>query len=363
MKETITIISQYVSFVEAWMVQAFIIILFFAIANFVQKRILNKLHNRLTETRNTWDDAVIEALKQPLTVLLWVIGITLAADVIQEETRASIFQLIEPMRKIGVVVCLIWFSIRFAINIENNYIVKRNITSTTELTSIHAIGKLIRLALIITGALVILQTLGISVSGLLAFGGIGGIALGFASKDLLANFFGGLMIYLDRPFEVGHWIRSPDKQIEGIVEEIGWRLTRIRTFEKRPLYVPNSVFTNIVVENPSRMSHRRIYETIGVRYLDVQKLPLIIEAVREFLNTSEDIDQKQTIIVNFNAFSESSLDFMVYAYTRTTKWIEYHQVKERVLLKIAEIVESNGAEVAFPTRTLHIPDELTVSGR
>ena len=104
-----------------------------------------------------------------------------------------------------------------------------------------------------------MQALGYSISGVLAFGGIGGIAVGFAAKDLLANFFGGLMIYLDRPFSVGDWIRSPDKNIEGTVEEIGWRLTRIRTFDKRPLYVPNSTFTQISVENPSRMLNRRIY--------------------------------------------------------------------------------------------------------
>ena len=113
-----------------------------------------------------------------------------------------------------------------------------------------------------------MQLFDYSVSGLLAFGGIGGIAVGFAAKDLLANFFGGLMIYLDRPFSVGDWIRSPDKEIEGTVEDIGWRLTRIRTFDKRPLYIPNSIFASISVENPSRMSNRRIYEKIGIRYDD-----------------------------------------------------------------------------------------------
>ena len=90
----------------------------------------------------------------------------------------------------------------------------------------------------------------------------------FAAKDLLANFFGGLTIYLDRPFAVGDWIRSPDREIEGTVERIGWRLTLIRTFDKRPLYIPNAVFTTIAVENPSRMHNRRIYETIGIRYDD-----------------------------------------------------------------------------------------------
>ncbi|MBN1380007.1 MAG: mechanosensitive ion channel family protein [Gammaproteobacteria bacterium] len=361
MKETLQQISQYFSFVEPWMVQAFVIIFFFTLVNFVQKIILNRLHKRLLRTNNTWDDAFIEALKRPLSLLLWVVGLTLAADIVHDTTKAPIFELVEPIRQIGIIACLIWFSVRLAVNVENNYVEKRNITDATELTSVQAIGKLVRLALILTGGLIVLQTLGISISGVLAFGGIGGVAVGFASKDLLANFFGGLMIYMDRPFEVGNWIRSPDREIEGVVEDIGWRLTRIRTFEKRLLYVPNSIFTNIVVENPSRMSHRRISETVGIRYLDIQKLPAVINDVRNYLHSSEDIDQNQTIIVNFNAFAGSSLDFMVYAYTRTTNWIEYHAVKERVLLKISEIIEQHGAEVAFPTQTLHMPDEITIA--
>jgi MscS family membrane protein len=139
---------------------------------------------------------------------------------------------------------------------------------------------LLRVSVIITAILVALQSLGFNISAVLAFGGIGGIAVGFAAKDLLANFFGGLMIYLDRPFSVGDWIRSPDRSIEGTVEKIGWRLTSIRTFDKRPLYIPNSMFANISVENPSRMTHRRIYETIGVRYEDNKHLPSLLTMLK-----------------------------------------------------------------------------------
>ena len=177
--------------------------------------------------------------------------------------------------------------------------------------SVDAIGKLLRLSVIITATLVTLQTMGYSISGVLAFGGIGGIAIGFAAKDLLANFFGGLMIYLDRPFSIGDWIRSPDKEIEGTVEKIGWRLTVIRTFDKRPLYVPNSIFASIAVENPSRMTNRRIYETIGVRYDDARILPVIVDDVREMLMSHEEIDVNNTLMVNFNKFSESSVDFFI----------------------------------------------------
>ena len=188
----------------------------------------------------------------------------------------------------------------------------------------------------------------------LAFGGIGGIAVGFAAKDLLANFFGGLMVYLDRPFVVGDWVRSPDKEIEGTVEEIGWRLTRIRTFDKRPLYVPNGIFAQIAVENPSRMSNRRIKEIVGVRYDDVGKVAAIVADIKDMLRAHPEIDQQQTLIVNFDQFSSSSLDILVYTFTRTTVWVSYHEIKQDVLLKIADIVAGHGAEMAFPTRTVHL---------
>ena len=182
----------------------------------------------------------------------------------------------------------------------------------SDATTTHAVGKLLRVSVIVTAVLSILQTLGISISGILAFGGFGGIAVGFAAKDLLANFFGGLMIYLDRPFALGDWIRSPDREIEGTVESIGWRLTVIRTFDMRPLYIPNSVFANIAVENPSRMKNRRIYETIGVRYEDAALLAKIVEDVETMLRADADIDQDQTMMVNFNEFADSSLNFFIY---------------------------------------------------
>jgi MscS family membrane protein len=227
-------------------------------------------------------------------------------------------------------------------------------------TTVNAISKLLRAVVAITAVLTVMQSLGYSISGVLAFGGVGGIAVGFAAKDLLANFFGGFIIHLDRPFKVGDWVRSPDREIEGTVEVIGWRLTTIRTFDKRPLYVPNAVFTQIAVENPSRMQNRRIYETIGIRYADVKEMSDIVSDIRHMLENHEEIDANQTLIVNFLAFNSSSLDIMVYTFTKTTQWVKFHEVKQDVLLKISDIIESYGAEVAFPTRTLHVAESVPI---
>jgi MscS family membrane protein len=220
-------------------------------------------------------------------------------------------------------------------------------------TTVSAMTKLLRGSIVITASLIVLQSMGYSIAGVLTFGGIGGIAIGFAAKDLLANFFGGLMIYLDRPFIVGDWVRSPDKNIEGTVEMIGWRLTTIRTFDKRPLYVPNATFATISVENPSRMSHRRIYETIGIRYQDAHLMDKITAEIKQMLIADDEIDSEQTLIVNFTQFNASSLDIMVYTFTTTTDWIHFQEIKHRILLKIYAIISAQGANIAFPTQTLH----------
>jgi MscS family membrane protein len=225
-------------------------------------------------------------------------------------------------------------------------------------TTVDAVSKLARITVLVIAGLVIMQHLGYSIAGLLTFGGIGGIAVGFAAKDILANFFGGLTIYLDRPFAVGDWIRSPDKEIEGTVEYIGWRHTRVRAFNKNPIYVPNALFTTIVVENPTRMTNRRIKETIGIRYDDVARMAPIVADVRAMLEHHPEIDTSQTLIVNFNTFGPSSLDFFIYTFTKTREWVRYHEIKQDVLLKVADIIARHGAEIAFPTHTVHMAEPL-----
>jgi MscS family membrane protein len=148
------------------------------------------------------------------------------------------------------------------------------------------------------------------------------------------------------------------------VQRIGWRVTTIMKFDRRPMYVPNATFTTITVENPSRMTHRRISEHVGVRYDDFARVRKIVEDTREMLAGHEDIASDQTLIVHFDRFGASSLDIMVYCFTRTTDWIEYHRVREDVLLRIGDIIEDHGAEIAYPTRTLKIdraedPEEPT----
>jgi len=339
--------------------QVFVVVFAALLLDFLQKRLLNRLSARIEKSKQLWDDALFNSARRPLSLLIWLIGISFAADIVGRQTDTAIFAAVSPLRDVGVIVIIAWFFFRLIREVENNIVQKKlEEGKAIDRTTVDAIGKLVRLSVIITAALVALQTLGISISGILAFGGVGGIAIGFAAKDLLANFFGGMMVYMDRPFAVGDWIRSPDRNIEGTVEKIGWRLTVIRTFDKRPLYVPNSTFASIAVENPSRMSHRRIYETVGIRYDDALRMAPIVEKVKAMLIAHPEIDDTQTLIVNFNSFAPSSLDFFIYTFTHTTNWVKYHEVKQDVLLRVLAIIEDEGAEIAFPTSTIHVPDAV-----
>lgn len=341
-----------------WLGDALVVLAVVAGLHLLVVAVLGKMAALAGRSAMVWDDAVVRAARRPLQTMLWVLGLAIVGGIAARQVAHPLFEYVDPARKIGIIVCLAWFLLGLIHCVADN-VVRLRLAKGEEVdrTTVDALSKLGRVSVLIVGMLVILQTLGFSISGVLAFGGIGGIAVGFAAKDLLANFFGGLTIYLDRPFAVGEWIRSPDKQIEGSVEYISWRHTRIRGFNKNPIYVPNAVFTNIVVENPSRMSHRRIRENIGLRYQDLGKLPAIVGAIGELLRTHPEIDTSQTTIVNFNEFADSSLNILLQAYTRTTSAVEFHAFKQDLLLQVAAIIAGHGAEIAFPTRRLHIATE------
>lgn len=339
---------------EGWMVEVFLTVFLTLLAAAVLRRFLGRLKRQFEKTANPYDDALVTSAERPMVWLLTILGLCQAAEAAGAQAQVELFDLVDPLRTLSVVSLVALWGVRFVQQVETRFLEGEAGDHPIDATTATAVGKLLRMSIIITAALTAAQSLGFSIAGILAFGGVGGIAVGFAARDLLANFFGALMVFLDRPFSVGDWIRSPDQEIEGTVEHIGWRLTRIRTFDQRPLYVPNATFMSLTVENPSRMNNRRIFETIGVRYDDVAVLPAILEAIRAYLAEHEAIDHGRTLMVNFNAFGPSSLDFFIYTFTRTTVWAEYHAIKEQVLLDIAKIIAEHGAEIAFPTRTLHL---------
>ncbi|MDX8431419.1 MAG: mechanosensitive ion channel family protein [Candidatus Algichlamydia australiensis] len=321
----------------------------------IYSSLYRKFYNRAKKKDKIWESAFLRAMYTPVKVLVWLVAISYSADIaISHFQTDALKEVAKAFRMLGVTFSFIWFLIRFIKGVEQNLSKPKSSGQKMDATTVRAIGQLLRIATFVTGILIILPTLGIPISGIVAFGGVGGIAVGFASKDLLANFFGCLMVFLDRPFAIGDWIRIPEKDIQGTVEHIGWRTTRIRSFERRPLFVPNSLFTTASIENPSRMSNRRIKTDIGVRYGDATKVRKIVEDIEKMIQTHEDIDQGKTIMVHFVNFGPSSLDLNIYCFTKTVIWGEYRAVQQDVFLKCIDIITANGASCAFPTTTVHL---------
>ncbi len=315
--------------------------------------LVRRLGRVADRTEARWDDVIVYSISPPAEWAMWVTLLYLSLGLF--DAAAGVRDTMVSAADTGLAVLLGWLFHRLLFGIELELLDTRyGPRDSNDRATISAVARIGRIVVWIIAGMMVLQSVGVSVQGLLAFGGIGGIAVGFAAKDVLANFLGGLSIYMDRPFAVGDWIRSPDREIEGTVERIGWRMTVIRTFDQRPLYVPNAIFSTVALQNPSRMRNRRIYETVGIRYDDAAQLEPIVNAVREMVASHPEVDTSKTLIVNFNAFGASSLDFFVYAYTKTVNWVKYHEVKQDVLLKILDIVDAHGAEVAFPTQTLHL---------
>ena len=335
--------------IELWVASLIAIALVTVLLNQLAQLLLRHAARVTQRTSSVWDDALVTTASKPVLVAMWVLGGGFMARVLQRQIEEPFLAEVLALRDVALIACAAWFLLRFIGKVSRNVLAARLARGQeVDPTTIDALGKLTRLITLVVALLMVAQTLGFQITGLLALGGVGGIAVGFAAKDLLANFFGGLTIYLDRPFSVGEWIRSPDKSIEGTVEYISWRHTRVRAFNKNPIYVPNSVFTQIVVENPSRMSHRRIKETIGLRYDDFDAVAPIVAEIKAMLQAHPDIDATQTLIVNFNEFGASSLDLMIYTFTKTTVWVTYHEVKQDVLLQIGRIIAQTRCRDRLP---------------
>ena len=162
------------------------------------------------------------------------------------------------------------------------------------------------------------------------------------------------MIFVDRPFKIGDWICSPDQQIEGTVENIGWRLTRIRTFDRRPLFVPNSVFSTISLENPSRMTNRRIRQQVHLRYEDFDKIEDLTTDIYKMLQEHPEIDINRPSYVHIIKFTSASVEVEIYTFTKITDWLKFQAIQEKVLIKVLRIIHEHGCKIAYPVSELEL---------
>ena len=313
---------------------------------------------RLSEkTKNMYDDLIIDAIKKPVASFCLLLGLWGAMYILPlPKEPIDIEKFMNELMQAASIVLVVWLGIRFS-NGFGKYFEGRAREATSPMAGFIPVGrKSINMFLVIIGALLVVQNLGYSITSLLAGVGIGGMAMAFAARDTLANLFGSLVVFIDRPFHVGDWVEIDG--MEGTVEELGLRVTRIRTFANSQITMPNAKLTTTSVENWTRMQKRRIKVVIGVTYdTPADRLRAGVNKIREIIENDDRLHH-DFYLVNFNEFNAYSLDIFVYCFTVTTNWKEYMQVREDFLMMIKTEFEKLGIEFAFPTQSLYIEKQL-----
>lgn len=308
-------------------------------------------------TKSRYDDEFLNCIRKPMELLVVIIGLFVAIQVLQLPTApVNMRRGAHAVLKVLVTFDIGWalFNLVTLLDIFlSGWVCKTESTLDDHL--LPFIRKSLRAFIIFLAVIMTIQNLGYSISGLLASLGIGGLAVALAAKDTLSNIFGSFMIILDRPFHLGDWVKAGD--MEGVVEEVGFRSTKIRTFAKTLITVPNNIIANLAIDNFSRMPKRRIKLNVGITYeTSPEQMRRAVSLIREML-TNHPAIQQDFFLVNFTDFGASSLDIMVYCFTTTTVWGDYLDARQDVCLKIMDILEDLGLEIAFPSRSVYLRGE------
>ncbi|MDQ6993091.1 MAG: mechanosensitive ion channel family protein [Mariprofundus sp.] len=313
------------------------------------KRLAKQLTSR---TATKLDDVLLAAAERPANMFVLMLGLLLTVHLLQPP--ADIFPLISIVDHTGRVITIIlgiWFLWRLISGISAYSTSKAHEKdSALDHQLVPFIAKTLKIFLVMTAVLVVAQNMGYSISGLIASLGIGGIAIAMAAKDTIANVFGSIMILVDRPFTLGDWIKTAE--FEGVVEDIGFRSTRIRTFERTLVNVPNSSLANMVIDNIDARNERRIKMRIGLTYhTTATEMKAAIAGIESILENHPGVDQGYKL-VKFDEFEDSSLSIFLYYFSASKVWADYLQVRQEVNMQMMELLESLNLEFAFPTRTL-----------
>ncbi|CAA6798785.1 MAG: Potassium efflux system KefA protein / Small-conductance mechanosensitive channel [uncultured Sulfurovum sp.] len=325
------------------------LIIFFTLRKLFATLVIKVLQPLTKRTKNYYDDRILSALKGPLSFVFLTIGFRLFFALLDIDTP-FIKKFIDTMVLFNVfwAIYALVHALRGAVY---HFTERFNPALSYEMGNF--ILTIIRGVILAVALGTILQYWGINVAGLVAGLGIGGLAFALAAKDTAANLFGSIALLLDKSIRIGEWIKIGD--VEGTVEDIGMRTTKIRAFGKSLITLPNQVIANSPIQNFSRRGVRRIKMTIGLTYnTSSEQMENILTDIKTMLRTHEGIAQKETMLVNFSSFDDSSLGIFIYTFTSTANWAKYMEIKEDVNLKIMKIVEDNKSEFAFPSQSLYV---------
>ncbi len=334
-----------------------IIVAFLIIRHFFTRFVMARLHRWAEKTESTLDDEAIEALAPPIRFIPLVVGIFVAVGYL--DFRDSVGQIADNILRSLVVFTLFW--ILFAAVAPFSFVFGKLERVFTR-PMVEWLVKATKIGIAFIGGAIILELWGIEVGPILAGAGLLGVAVALGAQDLFKNLIAGILVIAEKRFQPGDWVRV-DGVVEGTVETIGFRSTRVRRFDKAPVYVPNAKLSDNAVTNFSDMTHRRIYWKIGVEYrTTVAQLRDIRDGIESYIVGNDDFAQPDEVstFVRIDSFNDSSIDIMLYCFTKTTNWGEWLEIKEKLAYHIMDVVQKAGSSFAFPSQSIYVeslPDD------
>jgi len=314
----------------------------------------------VAHTEPRWDEEVVLQAVKPLGFLVLTSVVWFSyADL---QLGASVNIGIRFVLQLMVAGSVLWLAFRM-VDFLCDYLLRITTQTETKLDDqlVPLLRKSLKLFAVTIGILVVVQSFGYSISSLLAGLGIGGVAVALAAKDTIANFFGSVVIFADRPFQIGDWIVTGN--VEGTVEEVGFRSTRVRTFYNSVVSVPNSSIATSDVDNMGLRRYRRIREVLGLTYsTNASQMQAFVEGIRAIIVANRFM-RKDFYEVHFNGFGGSSLNVLVYCFLDVESWTDELREKHNFFLEVLRLAEAVGVEFAFPTQTLHIDSVYADSPR
>ena len=304
-------------------------------------------------TKTRLDDALINSISTPLKVVPVIIGIYIALQVTDISGDAEIYA--NRILRSVITLAVFWTLARAVNAFEFMFGTLRNALSSA---AVDWMVKALQVLLVVLGLGAVAEQWGIQIAPLLAGLGVLGIAVGLGAQDLFKNLISGILIITEKRFLPGEWIKV-EGVVEGTVEKINFRSTLVRRFDKSPVYVPNSALSDAAVTNFSRMTYRRIKWVIGVEYrTTVDQLKFIRDEIEAWLWNDDRFVKppEAALFVRVDNFNASSIDFLIYTFTKTKDWGEWLAIKEEFAVAIMDIIEKAGTSFAFPSRTIYLQE-------
>lgn len=332
-----------------------IFVLFIIFKTLFRKTVIKVLEKLTSKTKNSVDKKIVSLLRAPIDLLFLTIGLKVSSDYLLLNSNIQVY--IDNIIQSSFTFILFWVIHRLITPFTDIFILASQKYQGKGLGKdlVNLIVTGIKVIIVALGAITILNEWGYNITGFLASLGLVGMAIALAAKDTVANLFGSLVIFSDKPFKIGDWIKT--SSVEGIVEEVGVRSTKVRTFAQALVSVPNASLANESILNWSKMGKRRITMTLGLTYSTTsEQMKSVIKEIKELLENHEDIHQ-ETIFINFTEFQASALGIFCYFFTKTTNWGEYMSVREEINLEIMKIVERNNCSFAFPSQSIYIEND------